>query len=830
MSQPVGDLVVNLDINNAKFKEEVEYTRRQLRGVGEAANDAALVVQQSLSRQEVSAKKAGVSVGQYNAAMRSLPAQFTDIATQLAGGQSPFLILLQQGGQIKDQFGSVKGALTGVGDYIRTLLGLINPTTLGIGALAAGAALLALDMYRSEQQTTAFNQSLAKTGNISGQTSDSLTRLSAAIAKSADVGKSAAAAAVAQATGLGLTTSQIQQVSQTALAMSKTTGQSVEDLVNQLGKIPKDPLKAFIDINSQYNFANLALYEQVKHMVDLGDEAGATQLIIERLSDSQKQFSDSAKSGLDNLSSTWQTLIEKLQSYKIWSDRVADNATTVKLPEFQIGTGSAVFDTINQQMNDQARNTQNNWANIADNVKNLTGFVQQVNADTVRFNQDQVTANSEADAFLKSARTNAQIRNDLQAKYQRQLNEGLITQGKFNQLVAAVNDKYKDPKGAKSTVPAGDRAEDKAAAELLTLQSQLKVLQQHQGINDVISQQRKELWAAEAQFSVLQDAAGKRQLTVQEQSLLSSKEQVLALAQQKAILGDQILAQEQLNKRMDTASKYVTQISSKQSAMVAGSSLSDREAGRLNAYSQLQSGWKNAGGSLTDVGYQQELTALQGYYAEEDKLRGDWLAGAKKGWAEYRDNAGDTFSQMQNLAGSAFDGISSNLADMLISGKANFADFTRSILSMLAQIAVKQALVGMVSSASSLFGYAEGGFTGAGGKYEPAGVVHRGEFVFTQEATSRIGVGNLYRMMRGYATGGYVGNASSVVSPSSLSGVSVYAPVSVTAPQNSDSAQQKSSGEQLSKAYQKVIEQSVTDGIQREVRPGGLIWSAQNRR
>jgi phage-related minor tail protein len=45
--------------------------------------------------------------------MRSLPAQFTDIATQLAGGQSPFLILLQQGGQIKDQFGGVKGALLG---------------------------------------------------------------------------------------------------------------------------------------------------------------------------------------------------------------------------------------------------------------------------------------------------------------------------------------------------------------------------------------------------------------------------------------------------------------------------------------------------------------------------------------------------------------------------------------------------------------------------------------------------------------------------------------------------------------------------------------------
>ncbi|HBP8200190.1 TPA: phage tail length tape measure family protein, partial [Escherichia coli] len=77
------------------------------------------VIEQSLSRQAVAAQKAGISIGQYKAAMRTLPAQFTDIATQLAGGQSPWLILLQQGGQIKDSFGgmlpmfrSLAGAVT----------------------------------------------------------------------------------------------------------------------------------------------------------------------------------------------------------------------------------------------------------------------------------------------------------------------------------------------------------------------------------------------------------------------------------------------------------------------------------------------------------------------------------------------------------------------------------------------------------------------------------------------------------------------------------------------------------------------------------------------
>lgn len=59
-------------------------------------------------------------------------------------------------------------------------------------------------------------------------------------------------------------------------------------------------------------------------------------------------------------------------------------------------------------------------------------------------------------------------------------------------------------------------------------------------------------------------------------------------------------------------------------------------------------------------------------------------------------------------------------------------------------------------------GFAAGGFTGAGGKYAPAGIVHRGEYVFPQEAVRRLGVDYLralhLRGLRGYADGGLVSN------------------------------------------------------------------------
>ena len=94
MAEPVGDLVVDLSLDAARFDEQMARVRRHFSGTESDAKKTAAVVEQSINRQALAAQKAGISVGQYKAAMRTLPAQFTDIATQLAGGQNPWLILL----------------------------------------------------------------------------------------------------------------------------------------------------------------------------------------------------------------------------------------------------------------------------------------------------------------------------------------------------------------------------------------------------------------------------------------------------------------------------------------------------------------------------------------------------------------------------------------------------------------------------------------------------------------------------------------------------------------------------------------------------------------
>ncbi|MBY5585314.1 tape measure protein [Rhizobium leguminosarum] len=63
---------------------------------------------------------------------------------------------------------------------------------------------------------------------------------------------------------------------------------------------------------------------------------------------------------------------------------------------------------------------------------------------------------------------------------------------------------------------------------------------------------------------------------------------------------------------------------------------------------------------------------------------------------------------------------------------------------------------GLLSGLGALLGFSEGGYTGSGGKNEPAGIVHKGEYVMDAETTKRIGVKNL-RRLQGYASGGLVG-------------------------------------------------------------------------
>ncbi|WP_312828571.1 phage tail tape measure protein [Pantoea anthophila] len=140
---------------------------------------------------------------------------------------------------------------------------------------------------------------------------------------------------------------------------------------------------------------------------------------------------------------------------------------------------------------------------------------------------------------------------------------------------------------------------------------------------------------------------------------------------------------------------------------------------------------------------------------------------------------------------------------------------------------------GAMGMSTSFQAYDGGGFTGAGGKYDPAGVVHKGEFVFTKEATERIGVENLYGMMRGYASGGLVDAPTE--RPAALSGnghaggntvIQVDAPVTIV--QESGAGDASATGTSAAASQLKsIVQQTITDRLRKEISPGGILYSGR---
>ncbi|WP_064761495.1 phage tail tape measure protein, partial [Escherichia coli] len=430
-----------------------------------------------------------------------------------------------------------------------------------------------------------------------------------------------------------------------------------------------------------------------------------------------------------------------------------------------------------------------------------------------------------------------------QEELNKALKDGKILQADYNTLMAAAKKDYestlKKPKSSGVKVSAGERQEDQAHAALLALETELRTLEKHSGANGKISQQRRDLWKAENQYAVLKEAATKRQLSEQEKSLLTHEKETLEYKRQLAELGDKVEHQKRLNELAQQAARFEQQQSAKQAAISAKArGLTDRQAQRESEEQRLREVYGDNPAALVKA-----TSALKNTWSAEEQLRGSWMAGMKSGWGEWAESATDSFSQVKNAATQTFDGIAQNMAAMLTGSEQNWRGFTRSVLSMLTEILLKQAMVGIVGSIGSAIGgavgggasasggtaiqaaaakfhFATGGFTGTGGKYEPAGIVHRGEFVFTKEATSRIGVGNLYRLMRGYATGGYVGTPGSMADSRSQASGTFEQNNHVVINNDGTNGQ---IGPQALKAVYDVARKAAMDVVTGQMRDGGLF-------
>ncbi|EEY1646416.1 phage tail tape measure protein [Escherichia coli] len=846
MSQPVGDLVIDLSLDAVRFDEQMSRVRRHFSGLETDARKTAGVVEQNLSRQALAAQKAGISVGQYKAAMRTLPAQFTDIATQLAGGQNPWLILLQQGGQVKDSFG-------GMIPMFRGLAGAITLPMVGVTSLAVATGALAYAWYQGNSTLSDFNKTLVLSGNQSGLTADRMLVLSRA-GQAAGLTFNQTSESLSALVKAGVSgEAQIASISQSVARFSSASGVEVDKVAEAFGKLTTDPTSGLTAMARQFHNVTAEQIAYVAQLQRSGDEAGALQAANEAAT---KGFDDQTR-----------RLKENMGTLETWADRTARAFKSMWDAVLDIGRPDTA-----QEMLIKAEAA----FKKADDIWSLRKDGYFVNDEArARYWDDREKARLALEAARKKAEQqsqqdkNAQQQSDTEAsrlkyteeaqkayerlqtpleKYtarQEELNkalkDGKILQADYNTLMAAAKKDYestlKKPSAVK--VSAGERQEDRAHAALLALETELRTLEKHSGANEKISQQRRDLWKAENQYAVLKEAATKRQLSEQEKSLLAHEKETLEYKRQLAELGDKVEHQKRLNELAQQAARFEQQQSAKQAAISAKArGLTDRQAQRESEEQRLRDVYGDNPDALAKA-----TSALKNTWSAEEQLRGSWMAGLKSGWGEWAESATDSFSQVKSVATQTFDGIAQNMAAMLTGSEQNWRGFTRSVLSMLTEIFLKQAMVGIVGSIGSAIGgavgggasasggtaiqaaaakfhFATGGFTGTGDKYEPAGIVHRGEFVFTKEATSRIGVGNLYRLMRGYADGGYVGGAGSPAQMRRTEGINFNQNNHVVIQNDGTNGQ---AGPQLMKAVYDMARKGAQDEIQAQMRDGGVF-------
>lgn len=198
------------------------------------------------------------------------------------------------------------------------------------------------------------------------------------------------------------------------------------------------------------------------------------------------------------------------------------------------------------------------------------------------------------------------------------------------------------------------------------------------------------------------------------------------------------------------------------------------------------------------------LQQIRDGYEDLSRAEGNWLAGAAAAWANYHQEASNYAQQMGDTVTTVIGGFEDAWVRFTTTGKLSFSDLTRSVLADLARIAARQATMGVANAFASMWGgavtaagnqavtsgtssinnelfqkmrlgggYSSGGYTGNGAVNEPAGVVHKGEVVWSQADVARAGgVGIVEAMrqgLRGYADGGSVGGGA----PSGFSGGSI---------------------------------------------------------
>ena len=688
----------------------------------------------SLTGFETDVRKAGASSKQTSAALRQLPAQFSDIAISLQGGQNPLSVFLQQGSQIKDSFGGVGPALR---ETARYALGLVNPFTLGAAAVAA----LTVAYVQGSNEAVAYNKALILTGNSAGLTASALSSMAAAQDQVNGTQSQAAEVLTEVASAGKFTADQIQGIAASAIAMEEATGKAINDTVNEFKRLADEPAAASAKLNEQYNYLTASVYEQIRALEDQGDAAGAAQLAIETFGTSMTQRASEIEESLGLIERGWKGI--KNTAAEAW-----DAMLDIGRPDTLEDRLDDVQGKLERASAEQQRPTMSRFGNFnggqsANTTDNLRGQLQGILQDEVdqvaKARQEMFDASNQQagiEAFkglqdgLDKAKSKSEQLGDALKKIDKQVIDarkaGLtVDEADIAKLRAAANEQFKEkaPRAAKAAKEPVVR-DDAATKLLITLREQQATLEQQLATEGNLTDAQKKRAAFESQIN---DLKTKGVLTAEQQSLLNNQDAIKAQLDKNVAIAEEVRLHNESLKLQERSEQIQASIQSsaegrqqqqqrsldafgqgrEQQERAESAASIFREFRRYqdqlnkNTPKDLLGGEQyNEQREKIGQGLRDALAQHEAYYDRLEELQGSWQVGASQAFADYAEEAGDIAGQTADLIGGTLEsltqGIGDSFAEAVVSGEnlqesmQNLAStILTDVLSSLVQVGVR---------------------------------------------------------------------------------------------------------------------------------------------
>ncbi|WP_142515808.1 phage tail length tape measure family protein [Klebsiella pneumoniae] len=710
--------------------------------------------------------KTGQSAAQTAYAMRMIPAQMTDIVVGLSTGQSPFMVLMQQGGQLKDMFGGIIPAIKGVSTYV---MGLVNPFTVAAGAVG----LLTYAVYQNRLDIEAATKIATESLGTNG---DAAERLALNMV------------AISDKTGLA-----IEDVGN----MFITTNDGASEAVNKL-----------IDVGFSYDEAR-------KKVSQYKDSANFTALNADI---------DMHRREILKIGDSWTAAAIKVKNYYTAADKGKQN----------VALGGAIDPTM--RFIGQAIDLQStmNALTIQGN-KAVAESVDWINKEYLA--ADRVAG---AEARLKEAREQSRKIAFSGNKEAIDQANALIAVREKELEQAKKAEQPKTHKGKAYTEDAATRLLDQINQQTAALQSQLDASDK---LNSATQARVKFEQQIADLKSKTQLTADQKSILSRSDEILQAYKQQEALQNSVKTLDDYRKMQEQVKTKDERTNDLLkTRLELLEKAKATGQlKPGEYEKTRADIYQntdmQLPSTVRNVVGNLTPTGGQLSGTfeGMQGQINEYDQAQQElqrWLAAQEEAYAKageitaegearmtsIRQRAADANqvieAQKNTIISAATQSLFDSTADIMRTGfgeqsaiyKVAFAaskafaiadsmvkiqqaiasgavsaPYPANIIAMASIAAQTASIVSNIQAVSGV-GFASGGYTGPGSKYQPAGIVHKGEYVFDQASTNRIGVSQLEALRNGQpldATLGRTGFGTGVqnVNSDNSSKTTIHAPI-----------------------------------------------------